>query len=57
MISICVLASSTITCILLKDSIDPVLLAMLFQYVLGLHDVMIGFFHSMGDLEKMMVGI
>jgi len=57
MISIGVLATSTITCILLKDSINPVLLAMLFQYVLGLHGSMIGFFHSMGNLEKSMVGI
>ena len=57
MISIGVLASSTITCILLKDTISPVLLAMLFQQVLGLHGSMIGIFHSMGDLEKKMVGI
>ena len=57
MISITVLAFSTVTCILLKDTIDPVLLAMVFSYVLSLHGSMIGFFHCMGDLEKKMVGI
>jgi len=57
MISIGILTFSTIMCIILKDSINPVLLAMVFQYVLNLHGCMIGLFHCMGDLEKKMVGI
>merc|ERR1719197_1685791 len=57
MISISILTVSTVSCILLKDTIDPVLMAMVFSYVLSLHGSMIGFFHCMGDLEKKMVGI
>jgi ATP-binding cassette subfamily C (CFTR/MRP) protein 1 len=57
MISVVVLAFSTISCIILKDKINPVVLAMVFQYVLKLHGCMIGLFHCSGNLEGMMVGI
>ena len=52
MISILVLGTSSISCILFKDSIHPVLLAMVFQHVLGLHDCLIGFFHCLSNVEK-----
>ena len=57
MISIIMLAFSTTFCVIFKEDIHPVLLAMVFQYVLGLHDVLIGFFHCLSDVEKQLVGV
>lgn len=57
MISIVMLAVSTALCIVLRDFIDTVVLALVFQYTLSLHGSMIGLFHTFSDVEKQMVQI
>jgi hypothetical protein len=56
-ISLLVMALSSIFCVLFRQSMNPILLAMVFQQLIGLHGCMIGLLHTMADMEKQMVSI
>lgn len=56
-ISIIVMFSSSLTVIYFKSDIDPVILAMVFQYTLNMNWALKDFFNGLSSVEMNLVGI
>ena len=56
-ISLLLMLFASIFCIIFRHSMSPVLLAMVFYQMLGLHGTMIGLLHTLANLEKKMVSV
>jgi hypothetical protein len=57
LVSITLMASATVLCVYYREKENPVLLAMVFSYILQLQGYLILLLFSLGDLEKKMVSI
>lgn len=51
-VSITLMATATIVCVYFREDEDPVLLAMVFQYILNIQEYLVLLLYFMGDLEK-----
>jgi hypothetical protein len=56
-VSITLMATATVVCVIFRDTEDPVFLAMVFQYILNVQEYLVLLLYFMGDLEKQMVSI
>lgn len=57
LVSIVLMISATVLCVVYKEKEDPILLAMVFSYILQLQGYLINMLYFMGDLEKNMVSV